>query len=62
MNLDTLIIAIAIAFLIEGFFPAFFPNKWQAYVAKLAQESTTNIRNIGLFIMAIGAVILFVAI
>jgi len=60
MTTNTLLIALALAFIIEGFFPAFFPNKWRSYVAKLSQESTTTIRNLGLMIMAIGITILFV--
>lgn len=60
MTIDTLLIAIALAFILEGFFPAFFPNKWRAYVAKLSEESTTNIRNIGLVVMGFGAFLLYI--
>ncbi|WP_448212635.1 DUF2065 domain-containing protein [Colwellia sp. MEBiC06753] len=59
MTLDTLLIALALAFILEGMIPALFPNKWRAYIEKLSQESTSNIRNIGLTIMAIGAVMLY---
>ncbi|MFD2165521.1 DUF2065 domain-containing protein [Thalassotalea euphylliae] len=59
MTLDTLLIAIGLAFILEGFFPALFPNKWRAYVAKLAEEPSASIRNIGLVIMALGAIILY---
>ena len=58
MDVQTLLLAIAIAFILEGFFPAMFPNKWRAYVSKLSGESTTNIRNTGLVIMVIGIVML----
>ncbi|GLX82049.1 DUF2065 domain-containing protein [Thalassotalea eurytherma] len=59
MSLELLLTAFAIALIIEGIVPALFPNKWRAYVAKIAQEPTANIRNIGLSIMVIGAVLLW---
>lgn len=59
MTLTTILMAIALAFIIEGAVPALFPNKWRAYVEKLAKEPVSSIRSIGLIMMAIGAVILF---
>ena len=59
MTLETLIIALGLAFIIEGFFPACFPNKWQKYVAKLAEESPANIRQIGVTIMLIGVALIY---
>jgi len=59
MTTDTLLIAIGLALLIEGIMPALFPNKWRAYVAKLAEEPVQNIRTIGISIMCIGALILW---
>ena len=59
MTVTTLLIAIAIALILEGLLPALFPNKWQAYVAKLAQEPTQNIRTIGIVVMLIGSAILY---
>ncbi len=50
----TLLMAIAIALIIEGLIPALFPNKWRAYVLKLANESIGTIRQIGLFLVFIG--------
>jgi uncharacterized protein YjeT (DUF2065 family) len=52
--------AIAIALIIEGLIPALFPNKWRAYVLKLANESAGAIRQIGIFLMLIGLVMLWV--
>ena len=59
MTVTTLLIAIAIALILEGLLPALFPNKWQAYVVKLAQEPTQNIRTIGIVVMLIGSAILY---
>ncbi len=51
--------AIAVAFILEGLAPALFPNKWRAYVAKLAQEPVANIRMIGIVIMLMGLAMLW---
>lgn len=52
--LSTLLLAIAIAFIIEGLIPALFPNKWRAYVLKLANEPAGAIRQVGIFLVIIG--------
>jgi uncharacterized protein YjeT (DUF2065 family) len=46
--------AVAIALIIEGLIPALFPNKWRAYVLKLANEPVSAIRQIGIFLVFIG--------
>ncbi len=55
----TLLMAIAIALIIEGLIPALFPNKWRAYVLKLANEPVAAIRQIGIFLVLIGFVMLW---
>lgn len=55
----TLLMAIAIALIIEGLIPALFPNKWRAYVLKLANESVATIRQIGIFLVVIGLAMLW---
>lgn len=59
MTLKVFILALAIAFILEGLAPALFPNKWRAYVAKLANEPITNIRTIGIVIILIGLLLLW---
>ncbi|MBA6417739.1 DUF2065 domain-containing protein [Colwellia sp. 6M3] len=59
--LSTLLMAIAIAFIIEGLIPALFPNKWRAYVLKLANESIGAIRQVGIFLVIIGLLIFWAA-
>jgi uncharacterized protein YjeT (DUF2065 family) len=56
---DTLLMALALALIIEGLIPALFPNKWRNYVLKLAEESTSSIRNIGVSLIIFGAFILW---
>ena len=60
MMMTTILMAIAFAFILEGLIPALFPNKWQAYVTKLAGESANHIRTMGLTVMAIGLIILWI--
>ncbi|MBA6328672.1 DUF2065 domain-containing protein [Colwellia sp. MB02u-6] len=57
--LSTLLMALAIALIIEGVIPALFPNKWRAYVLKLANEPVNTIRQIGLFLLLIGIMLLW---
>ena len=57
--IDTLLMAFAIALIIEGLVPTLFPNKWRNYVAKLALEPVNNIRNIGLVITLSGTLLLW---
>lgn len=61
MTLELLFTAFAIALIIEGLVPALFPNKWRAYVLKLAEEPPQSIRSIGLTIIIIGLVILWLS-
>jgi len=58
--LSTLLMAIAIALIIEGLIPALFPNKWRAYVLKLANEPVSAIRQIGFFLVLIGLILFWV--
>jgi uncharacterized protein YjeT (DUF2065 family) len=55
--LSTLLMAFAIALIIEGLIPALFPNKWRSYVLKLANEPVNTIRQIGLFLLLIGTML-----
>lgn len=55
---STILMAIAIALIIEGLIPALFPNKWRAYVLKLANEPISAIRQIGIFLVVIGLAML----
>jgi uncharacterized protein YjeT (DUF2065 family) len=57
---STLLLAIAIALIIEGLIPALFPNKWRAYVLKLANEPVGAIRQVGIFLVIIGLVMFWV--
>lgn len=57
--LTTILMAIGFAFIIEGLIPALFPNRWQAYIKKLAKEPTGNIRTMGMIICIFGVIIVW---
>ena len=58
---DTLLLAFGLVLIIEGLAPALFPNKWRSYLLKLAEQPVGDIRNIGLFIFALGALIIWLS-
>jgi len=58
---DTLMLAFGLVLIIEGFAPALFPNKWRNYLLKLAEQPASDIRNIGLFILALGIIVIWLA-
>lgn len=59
MNIETFIIALGLALIIEGLIPALFPNKWKNYVLKVGQEPAKTIRSMGLIIMVVGTLLLY---
>ncbi|WP_420839782.1 DUF2065 family protein [Colwellia maritima] len=38
-----------------------FPNKWKNYLLKLAEQSISDIRNIGIFILTLGAIVVWLS-
>jgi len=58
---DTLLLAFGLVLIIEGLAPAFFPNKWRAYLLKLAEQSITELRNIGFFILLLGMIVIWLS-
>lgn len=58
---DTLILAFGLVLIIEGLAPALFPNKWRNYLLKLTEQSAGDIRNIGLFILALGVIVIWLS-
>ncbi|MGB0988990.1 MAG: DUF2065 domain-containing protein [Pseudoalteromonas spongiae] len=62
MMIELILPAIALALIIEGLIPALFPNKWKAYVKKLAEEDSSSIRQIGITITIFGTILLYFSI
>jgi uncharacterized protein YjeT (DUF2065 family) len=58
---DTLFLAFGLVLIIEGLAPAFFPNKWRAYLLKLAEQPIRDIRNIGLFVLLLGMFVIWLS-
>lgn len=58
---DTLLLAFGLVLIVEGIAPTLFPNKWKNYLAKLAEYSAGEIRNIGVVILALGLLIVWLS-
>ena len=58
---DTLLLALGLVLIIEGLAPALIPNKWRNYLLKLAEQPAGDIRNIGLFILTLGVIIIWLS-
>lgn len=58
---DTLLLAFGLVLILEGLAPALFPNKWRAYLLKLTEQSVTDIRNIGLFVLLLGIIVIWLS-
>lgn len=55
----SIIWAFGLVLIIEGLGPLLFPNKWAAYIKKIANEDTATLQKIGGGLMLTGALILF---
>jgi len=53
-----ILLVFGLVLIIEGLAPALFPNKWRAYLLRLAEQPITNIRNIGLFVLLLGVIVI----
>jgi uncharacterized protein YjeT (DUF2065 family) len=58
---DTLLLALGLVLIIEGLAPALFPNKWRTYLLKLAEQPITDTRNIGLFVLLLGVMVIWLS-
>ena len=55
---ETIITAIALVLILEGIGPLLFPNKWIAYMQKLASEGADNLRVVGAMLVITGVLTL----
>ncbi|GLR27736.1 MULTISPECIES: DUF2065 domain-containing protein [Limnobacter] len=56
---ETLLSALALVFIIEGFMPFFFPKNWKEAFLKIASLTEGQIRFVGLVALLIGLGMLF---
>lgn len=56
---QTLPVAIALVFIIEGMLPFLSPNRWRSMLTLAEQMEDRTIRNIGLGSMLFGVIILY---
>ncbi len=59
--IDTLLLAFGLVLIVEGVGPALFPNKWRSYLLKVTEQPAQDIRNIGFFILTLGATIIWIS-
>ncbi|NMP17029.1 MULTISPECIES: DUF2065 domain-containing protein [unclassified Thalassotalea] len=57
MTIEIVLIAFALMLMFEGLGPLLFPNRWRNFMMQLAKEKPTTIRQIGLVLVTIGAVL-----
>lgn len=58
---STLLLAFGLILIIEGVAPALFPNKWRSYLLKLTELPITDIRNIGMFVLLLGLILIWLS-
>jgi uncharacterized protein YjeT (DUF2065 family) len=60
LTLNTLLLAFALMLVVEGLGPLLFPNRWRAYMLRLAGEQANVIRQIGLMLVISGLLLIFI--
>ena len=56
---NSLLIALGLLLIVEGVLPAFFPNRWRAYLVKLLELPIGSIRRMGTITVLLGFLILY---
>ena len=56
---ENVLLILASVLIIEGIMPALFPNRWRAYVLKLAEQPISAIRTIGTVTLLLGVITLW---
>ena len=56
---ETLFVAACLMLVLEGMLPFLAPDRWRQFVLRLAALQDSEIRNMGLLSMVIGAVLLY---
>jgi uncharacterized protein len=50
--------ALGLVLIIEGLGPMLFPNKWRSYLQKIAEQSTTQMQQLGGILVTAGVLLL----
>ncbi len=51
--------ALGLVLIIEGLGPMLFPNKWRAYLQKIAEQPTAQMQQLGGILVTAGVLLLF---
>jgi len=55
---EVILAALGIVLIIEGIGPALFPNRWRNYLLRVAKESVSNLRTMGMIMLLLGIALL----
>jgi uncharacterized protein YjeT (DUF2065 family) len=59
LNTGTLVISIGLVFVIEGFFPLFFPKLWQNSIKLFLSRDLGQLKTYGLILFVLGLVLIY---
>tara|TARA_R110002167_G_scaffold35249_1_gene112623 strand:- start:22738 stop:22923 length:186 start_codon:yes stop_codon:yes gene_type:complete len=59
--IEILLLSLGLVLIIEGIGSALFPNRWQHYLLELTDQPTADLRNIGFFILTLGAIVVWLS-
>jgi uncharacterized protein YjeT (DUF2065 family) len=52
--------ALALVLILEGVGPLLFPNKWRAYLTKIAEQPVAQLQQLGGLLVLAGVLLLFI--
>jgi len=56
---DWLLSALGLVLLIEGLGPLLFPNRWRRYLLAVAEQSSTQLQQLGAILVLAGILLLY---
>jgi uncharacterized protein YjeT (DUF2065 family) len=59
LTIQILILAFALMLIFEGIGPLLFPNRWRAYMTRLSNENPQVVRQLGVVLVAAGALLFY---
>ncbi|WP_299494870.1 DUF2065 domain-containing protein [uncultured Shewanella sp.] len=60
MKFESLMLAVALLFIIEGVGPLLFPRRWQAYLKEISNQNQAVLRRIGGAFVTAGVILLII--
>ncbi|MCL1126233.1 DUF2065 domain-containing protein [Shewanella surugensis] len=60
MSFESIMLALALLFIIEGIGPLLFPRRWQAYLREISNQNQEVLRRIGEDFVTAGIILLII--